>query len=74
MTAFDLVKKYFPNVSDDDADDLIWCVTAFPAGDWLLWERQLKEAADNVSHIADDLKCWHAIEIADQQIRDAMKQ
>ena len=40
MTYLELVKEYFPDASDDEADYILWEFTAFP----LVWgEDELRE-------------------------------
>ena len=43
MTWIELVKKYFPNISDEEADFILWEKTAFPMGGLEMVEEQLKE-------------------------------
>lgn len=47
MTWIELVKKYFPNVSDEEADFILWEKTAFPMGGLKVVEEQLKELSRN---------------------------
>lgn len=42
----DAVRKYYPQVSDEDMGDFLMAATAFPAGGSDLIERQLKEAKE----------------------------
>lgn len=41
MTWIELVKKYFPDVSGDEADTILWEFTAFPFADKETIEQQL---------------------------------
>lgn len=47
MTWLELVKKYFPDVSDEEADFILWEKTAFPVGGLEVVEKQLKELSRN---------------------------
>jgi hypothetical protein len=44
MNWIELVKKHWPNISDEGADHLLWNVTCFPMGSAELVEQQLIEA------------------------------
>ena len=45
-TFIQMVKRYFPDVDDDQADTLLWHCTAFPAASADHIERQIKEYAE----------------------------
>lgn len=47
MTWIELVKKYFPNASDEEADFILWEKTAFPMGGLKVVEEQLKALRSN---------------------------
>ena len=46
LTWIELVKKYFPNVEDEEADFILWELTAFPMGGLKVVEEQLKELSN----------------------------
>lgn len=43
MTWRDLVRKYFPNASDEECDFILWNRTAFPFASVDIIEKQIKE-------------------------------
>ena len=43
MTWKDLVRKYFPNASDEECDFILWERTAFPLAGAKTVEEQIKE-------------------------------
>jgi hypothetical protein len=43
MTWIELVKEYFPNISDEEADFILWEQTAFPMGGFDVVRQQLQE-------------------------------
>lgn len=43
MTWIDLVRKYFPNATDEEADFILWEKTCFPFGNVSQVEKQIKE-------------------------------
>ena len=47
MTWFELVRKYFPDASDDECDFLLWEKTAYPACSASHVENQLAELAND---------------------------
>jgi len=47
MTWIGLVKKYFPNASDEEADFILWEKTSFPMGGLKEVEEQLKALSSN---------------------------
>jgi hypothetical protein len=46
MTWIELVKEFFPNISDEEADFILWEKTAFPMGGLEVVTQQLKELSD----------------------------
>lgn len=44
MTGIELVKQYWPGVSDEAADALLWSVTCFPLGNPEQYAEQLETA------------------------------
>ncbi len=48
MTWLELVKKYFPNASDKEADFILWEKTCFPICSAETVEKQLKELSEEV--------------------------
>ncbi len=45
MTWLELVKKYFPNACDEEADFILWEKTCYPVGSAETVEKQLKKLA-----------------------------
>lgn len=39
-----LVRKYFPNATDEECDDILWDKTFYPLADEETVEKQLQEA------------------------------
>lgn len=49
-TTFDLVRRFFPNATDDECEFFLWETTAYPMGGLMTIARQLKQnkkAVDN---------------------------
>ena len=44
-TYFDLVRRFFPEASDEECDYLLWGATCFPMGGLMTVARQLKRNA-----------------------------
>ena len=44
MNWIELVKKHWPNISNESANELLWNATCFPMGDAEIIEAQLIEA------------------------------
>lgn len=51
MTWRDLVRKYFPDTSNEEADFILWEKTSFPLGDLEQIEEQLKQYKENKQKI-----------------------
>ena len=47
MTWIDLVRKYFPNASEEECDFILWNRTAFPMASAEAVEKQIKELLNN---------------------------
>lgn len=48
MTWRDLVRKYFPNASDEECDFILWERTAFPVSSIETIEKQIIEYRNNI--------------------------
>jgi hypothetical protein len=44
MNWVELVQQHWPNISPEDANELLWNATCFPMGDVETIEQQIKEA------------------------------
>lgn len=49
MTWDDLVKKYFPEASDDECDYILWEKTCYPMGEVEVIEKQIEEYKDKIN-------------------------
>lgn len=63
----DALRKYYPDVVEEEAGTFLMCVTAFPFGDGDIIERQLREAKENT-----DGSIEAAYAYADAQVKRAL--
>ena len=54
----DAVKKYYPNLPEDDWSRLLWGATAFPMGHAKQIEEQLAELAKNTDGSLEEALCY----------------